>query len=165
MDELKLSRKEQCKNYDTVSISLDYLRPYDFEDHEEGQNINLGDNNEEQNNENEYNRRKGNRLRGRKSNTEETDYEKKKSEQGARALLRIRRAQERKKKQEEEEAKKNALHKSAKITRIANELEEALKHREEEENEKEEQNDKKEEEEETAPRFSVAGSQSKRRLN
>jgi len=78
--------------------------------------------------------------------------------------MRIRRAQERKKKQEEEDAQKYALHKSAKITKIANELEETLKHRreEEEEKEKEKENNNNDNEEENTPIFSVAGSKRKR---
>ena len=32
VDALRMNKKEQAKNYKTESISLDYLRPYDFEE-------------------------------------------------------------------------------------------------------------------------------------
>ena len=156
VDSLKMSRREQLSNLDTESMSLDYLRPYDFEDQRD--NDELDDNNEEVTLKNKTTRLRG----GRRPKEDEDEYQKKKSEQGARALMRIRRAQERKRKQEEEDAEKYALHKSAKITKIANELEETLKHRREEEEQNEKENNKNDNEEENTPIFSVAGSKRKR---
>ena len=56
------------------------------------------------------------------------------------------------------------MHKSAKITKIANELEETLKQRreEDEQKEKEKENNINNNEEENKPIFSVAGSKRKR---
>ena len=160
VDSLKMSRREQLGNLDTESMSLDYLRPYDFEDQRDSDEM---DDNEGISLKNNTTRLRGQR-RSKNLKEDDDEYQKKKSEQGARALMRIRRAQERKRKQEEEDAEKYALHKSAKITKIANELEETLKHRreEDEQKEKEKENNKDDYEEENTPIFSVAGSKRKR---
>ena len=90
VDALRMNRREQTKNYQTESISLDYLRPRDFED----DNIRTG---------NAYVRAKipSNSNAFRISTKKEDDKNDDKAKSAALALMRVRQAQEQKRKKDE----------------------------------------------------------------
>jgi hypothetical protein len=92
VDSLRMTKKDLAKNYQTESITLDYLRPRDFEDDK----IKTGNN---------YFRGKGQPKNYviKKPNKKEDDNigGKSKSERAALAIMRIMRAQEQKRKKDE----------------------------------------------------------------
>ena len=96
VDALRMNRREQIKNYQTESISLDYLRPRDFEDDKfKNNNIN--------NNTYVRTKRPNNNYAFKITTKKEDDKidDKTKSERAALAIMRIMKAQEQKRKKDE----------------------------------------------------------------
>ena len=97
VDALRMNRREQTKNYQTESISLDYLRPRDFEDDK------IKSNNTPYNNTYVRAKRPNNNYAFKITTKKEDDKidDKTKSERAALAIMRIRQAQEQKRKKDE----------------------------------------------------------------
>ena len=90
VDALRMNKKDQAKNYKTESLTLDYLRPRDFED----DRIKSG---------NTYvkAKRPSNNYAFKKTTRKDEDKNDEKAKNAAMALMRIRQAQENKRKKDE----------------------------------------------------------------